>query len=151
MPSAWISPAGSSLYHALDKALKRLHQKKAELLRVLERPDIPLHNNAAEEGMRDVVKKRKVSAGTYSESGRMCRDHFASLKKTCLKLKVPILEYLRDRIFKRNAIPPLPDLIRAKAVASGAQLRTGLLRAYGKRSFADHLIDHHRTDENDQF
>ena len=107
-------------YHALDKALKRLHQKKVELLRVLERPDIPLHNNAAEEGMRDMVKKRKVSAGTYSESGRMCRDHFASLKKTCLKLKVPFLEYLRDRVFKRNAIPPLPDLIRAKAVASSA-------------------------------
>jgi transposase IS66 family protein len=107
-------------YHALDKALKRLHQKKAELLRVLERPDIPLHNNAAEEGMRDVVKKRKVSAGTYSESGRACRDHFASLKKTCLKLKVPFLEYLRDRIFRRYTIPPLPDLIRAKAVASSA-------------------------------
>ena len=107
-------------YHALDKALKRLHQKKAEMLRVLERPEIPLHNNAAEEGLRDVVKKRKVSAGTYSESGRACRDHFASLKKTCLKLKVPFLEYLRDRVFKRNTIPPLPDLIRAKAVTSGA-------------------------------
>lgn len=107
-------------YHALDQALKRLHQKKAELLRVLERPDIPLHNNAAEEGLRDVVKKRKVSAGTYSEWGRACRDHFASLKKTCLKLKVPFLEYLRDRVFKRNAIPPLPELIRAKAVAPSA-------------------------------
>jgi hypothetical protein len=107
-------------YHALDQALKRLHQKKAELLRVLERPDIPLHNNAAEEGLRDMVKKRKVSAGTYSESGRACRDHFASLKKTCLKLKVPFLEYLRDRIFKRNTIPPLPDLIRAQAIASSA-------------------------------
>ena len=107
-------------YHALDKALERRHQKKAERLRVLERPDIPLHNHAAEEGLRDAVKKRKVSAGTYSESGRMCRDHFASLKKTCLKLKVPFLDYLRDRVFKRNTLPPLPDLIRAKAVASGA-------------------------------
>jgi hypothetical protein len=86
----------------------------------LERPAVPLHHNAAEEGWRDVVKKRKVSAGTYSESGCTCRDHFASLKKTCLKLKVPFLEYLRARIFKRNTLPPLPDLIRAKAVASGA-------------------------------
>jgi Transposase IS66 family len=104
-------------YHALDKALKRLHQNKADLLRVLERPDIPLHNNAAEEGLRDVVKKRKVSAGTHSESGRTCRDHFASLKKTCLKLKVPFLEYLRDRVFKRSAIPSLADLIRMHAAA----------------------------------
>ena len=104
-------------YHALDKALGRLHQNKAELLRVLERPDIPLHNNAAEEGLRDIVKKRKVSAGTYSELGRTCRDHFASLKKTCLKLRVPFLEYLRDRIFQRRAIPPLADLIRMRAAA----------------------------------
>ena len=107
-------------YHARDQALKRLHQKKAALLRVRERPAIPRHNNAAAEGRRAVVKKRKVSAGTPSELGRACRDHFASLKKTCLKLKVPFLEYRRDRIFKRNTIPPLPNLIRAKAVASGA-------------------------------
>jgi hypothetical protein len=107
----------STGYQARAKALKRLHQKKAELWRVLERPDIPLHTNAAEEGLRDGVKKRKVSAGPYSEGGRACRDHFASLKKTCLKLQVPLLDYLRDRVFKRSAIPPLADLIRSRAAA----------------------------------
>ena len=111
---------------------------------MLERPDIPLHHNAAEEGWRDRVKKRKVSADTYSERGRACRDPFASLKKTGLKLKVPFSEYRRDRIFKRNTLPPLPDLIRAKALASGASPRTGLLRAYsvfrwGKRARNDQL------------
>jgi hypothetical protein len=79
-------------YHALNQALKRRHQKKAERLRVLERPDLPLHHNAAEEGWRDRVQKRTVSAGPSSESGRACRDPFASLKKTCLKLKLPFLE-----------------------------------------------------------
>jgi hypothetical protein len=107
-------------YHALDKALGRLHQNKAELLRVLERLDIPLHNNAAEEGLRDPVKKRKVSAGTRSDEGRRCRDHFTSLKKTCFKLGVSFLDYLHDRVFKRNTLPSLAELIRAKAAASTA-------------------------------
>jgi len=126
---------------------------------VLERPDIPLHHNAAEEGWRDRVKKRKVSADTYSERGRACRDPFASLKKTGLKLKVPFSEYRRDRIFKRNTLPPLPDLIRAKALASGASPRTGLLRAYvppirsvfaERASFGETLSRHHvdREQEN---
>jgi hypothetical protein len=107
-------------YHALDKALKRLHQNKADLLRVLERPDIPLHNNAAEEGLRDPVKKRKVSAGTRSDTGRRCRDHFTTLKKTCFKLGVSFLDYLQDRVFQRNTLPSLAELIRAKAAASTA-------------------------------
>jgi len=33
----------------LNLALKRLHANKSELLRVLERPEIPLHNNLSEQ------------------------------------------------------------------------------------------------------
>ena len=65
----------------LNNALKRIYDNKSELLLVLERPDIPLHNNGAESAIREYVKKRKISGSTRSESGRRCRDTFTSLKK----------------------------------------------------------------------
>ncbi|MGB5619047.1 MAG: transposase, partial [Desulfobacterales bacterium] len=44
----------------LNAALKRIYSNKSELLLVLDRPDIPLHNNGAETAIREYVKKRKV-------------------------------------------------------------------------------------------
>jgi FtsZ-binding cell division protein ZapB len=53
-------------YDALDQLLGRLHKRKDELLKVLERPEIPLHTNAAENDLRACVTKRKISGGTMS-------------------------------------------------------------------------------------
>ncbi len=82
---------------------------------VLDRPDIPLHNNLSERDIREYVKKRKISGSTRSEAGRRCRDTFTSLKKTCRKLGVSFWDYLYDRVSKAGKITPLPDLIRARA------------------------------------
>lgn len=103
----------------LNQALKRLHNNKSELLMVLERPEIPLHNNAAENAIREYVKKRKISGGTRSEAGRRSRDTFTSLKKTCRKLGVSFWQYLKDRIEKTNFIPDLSDLIRERVLQPG--------------------------------
>lgn len=103
----------------LNQALKRLYKNKSELLLVLERPEIPLHNNAAENAIREYVKKRKISGGTRSEAGRRCRDTFTSLKKTCRKLGVSFWQYLKDRIEKINFIPDLSDLIRERVLQPG--------------------------------
>jgi hypothetical protein len=103
-------------YQTLNQLLRRLHQNKAELLLVLERPEIPLHTNASERDIRDYVKKRKVSGGTRSELGRQCRDTFISLKKTCRKLGVSFWDYLNDRICQADRIPGLPDIIEARTV-----------------------------------
>ena len=73
-------------FHTLNLALKRLYANKKELLLVLERPEIPLHNNLSENDIRDYVKKRKISPTTRSAAGRAARDTFLSLKKTCQKL-----------------------------------------------------------------
>jgi hypothetical protein len=100
----------------LNQALKRLYNNKPELLLVLDRPEIPLQNNVAENAIREYVKKRKISGGTRSEAGRKCRDTFTSLKKTCRKLGVSFWEYLKDRIEKINLIPDLSDLIREHAL-----------------------------------
>ena len=39
-------------FSTLDRLLARLHTNKAERLRVLERPDIPLHTNGSESDIR---------------------------------------------------------------------------------------------------
>ncbi|MEE9118400.1 MAG: transposase [Calditrichia bacterium] len=101
----------------LNLALKRLYKNKPDLLLVLERPDVPLHNNASESDIREYAKRRKVSGGTKSDDGRKSRDTFISLKKTCRKLGVSFWDYLNDRNFKRYSIPRISELMRKMALA----------------------------------
>ena len=107
-------------FRTLDRTLKRLHSHKAELLLVLERPDLVLHTNGRERDIRGFVKWRKISGGTRSDLGKACRDGFASLNRTCRKLGVSFWDYLGDRINQLGVIPPLPDLIRQRATAAAA-------------------------------
>ena len=104
----------------LDRLLERLHANKAELLMVLERPEIPLHTNGSENDIRCQVTKRKVSGGTRSDIGRDCRDAFLGLAKTCGKIGVAFWDYLgaRLRVPGQPEIPYLPDVVRHRC-ASG--------------------------------
>ncbi len=103
--------ATKTCFVSLNMALRRMHKNKAELLLVLERPDIPLHNNPSENDIRGYVKKRKISGSTRSDEGRRCRDTFASLKKTCRKNGISFWAYLQDRIRGSGRIPPLATWI----------------------------------------
>ena len=103
----------------LNLALGRIYENKSELLLVLDRPDIPLHNNTAESAIREYVKRRKISGSTRSETGRRCRDTFTSLKKTCRKLGVSFWQYLHDRLHNTGQIVRLSDLIRQQASNPG--------------------------------
>jgi hypothetical protein len=100
----------------LDRLLARLHANKAELLMVLERPEIPLHTNGSENDIRCQVTRRKVSAGTRSDDGRDCRDAFLGIAKTCTKLGVAFWDYLGSRLSVPGQllVPPLPDLVRCR-------------------------------------
>jgi len=99
-------------YATLDRLLKRLHANKDELLRVLERPEIPLNTNASENDIRVCVTKRKVSGGTVSENGRIARDLMLGAAKTCGKLKISFFHYLGARLqIPGPQIPPLASLI----------------------------------------
>jgi hypothetical protein len=102
----------------IGSALKEMHAHKADLLRVLERPEVPLHNNGTESIIRGYVKTRKISGSTRSDAGRRCRDTFASLKKTCRKLGVSFWEYLKDRLGNLGTFPRLAALIRQRAAES---------------------------------
>jgi hypothetical protein len=100
-------------YATLDGLLKRLHRHKDELLRVLERPKIPLNTNASENDIRAFVTKRKISGGTVSEKGRDARDVMLGLAKTCMKLKLSFYDFIGDRLgIPGPKIPDLATLVR---------------------------------------
>ena len=107
-------------YVTLDRLLARLHRRKAELLQVLQRPEIPLHTNGSENDIRACVTKRKISGGTMSTAGRTARDVLLGLMKTCSKLGVSFRHYLGNRLHVPGAItvPPLPDLVRQAATTA---------------------------------
>ncbi|WP_347140639.1 transposase [Paracoccus sp. SSK6] len=104
-------------YKELGQLLARLHRRKHELLKVLERPEIPLHTNASENDLRACVTKRRISGGTMSADGRQARDVMLGLMKTCRKLGISFFVYLGDRLGAKGTaerIPPLPDLVGAQ-------------------------------------
>ena len=83
------------------------------MLRVLDRPEIPLNTNASENDIRTFVTKRKISGGTVSDSGRDARDIMLGLAKTCMRLKLSFYEFLGARLgVPGPQIPPLAELVR---------------------------------------
>ncbi len=119
-------------YVMLDRLLARLHRRKHELLRVLDRPEIPLNTNGSENDIRAFVTKRKISGGTVSDAGRDARDVLLGLMKTCMKLGVPFFAYLGDRLgIPAEAPVPAPrprpasrsSLIALKSVPVTAEAR----------------------------
>ena len=99
----------------INAVLQEMRVHRADLLRVLEQPAVPLHNNISETHVRDYVKKRKISGSTRSEAGRRCRDTFASLKKTCRCLGIAFWQYLNDRLRGLDQIARLAQIIRERA------------------------------------
>jgi hypothetical protein len=101
---------------SLDRLLVRLHANKVELLKVLDRPEIPLHTNGSENDIRCQVTKRHVSGGTKTNLGRDCRNAFLGLGKTCRKLRISFWNYLGARLGVPSApaVPRLAEVIRCR-------------------------------------
>jgi hypothetical protein len=116
-------------FPSIDGVLKGMRAHRSALLRVLERPEVPLHTNLSESHLRDYVKKRKISGSTRSELGRQARDTFASLKKTCRELGVNFWAYLQARVRGTAEIPRLAALIRLKAEERSARKAAAALPA----------------------
>jgi hypothetical protein len=83
------------------------------LLVALDRPDVPLHTNSAENDIRCQVIRRKISGGTRSDEGRDCLDAFLGLAKTCTKLGISLWDYLGARLAVTGSAagPYLPQLL----------------------------------------
>ncbi len=109
--------ASSAGFAALDHLLARLHANNSELLKALDRPEIPLRANASQNDIRRRVIRRKISGGTRSDAGRDRHDAFLGLAKTCAKLGVAFSDYLGARLLVPGSatIPFLPEIVSVRA------------------------------------
>ncbi len=105
-------------YGQLDHRARLTLAKKEHLLQVLRHPEIPLHNNPAELGARQRVRKRDVSLAARTAEGVNAWDTFQTLVETAKKLGVNITAYLRDRLTGRPALPSLASLIAHHAATA---------------------------------
>jgi len=102
-------------YYDLDQRIAKTRAKKTSLLRVLQHPELPLHNNASELAVRQRVRKRDVSFGPRTSLGVRAWDTFMTLADTVRKLKISFYAYIQDRISGTNQIPPLATLLTQRA------------------------------------
>jgi hypothetical protein len=102
-------------YDQLDRRIAKTKAKQPELLLVLTRPELPLHNNPAELGARAQVRKRDVSLHTMSSEGTKVQDSFLTITETAKKLGVNIYHYLFDRVSGAYAMPSLAETIRERS------------------------------------
>jgi prefoldin subunit 5 len=101
-------------YETLNELIKKTKGIKSELLLALKYPEIPLHNNPAELGAREQVRKRDVSLHTMTEEGTQANDTFSTIVQTAKKLGVSAYAYFNDRISKSFKMPSLAELIGGK-------------------------------------
>jgi hypothetical protein len=113
-------------YWALNERIALTRAKKASLLLVLNHPEIPLHNNPAELGARQRVRKRAISFGPRTNEGAKAWDTFMSLAATTKQLGVSFYHYIHDRISESQQIPALDQIIdeRARELNLGASWGT---------------------------
>src|SRR5205814_644501 len=107
-------------YDQLDECKARTLKKRDQLLMVLKHPEILLHNNPAELGARQRVRKRDVSLHARTRRGVNCWDIFQTLLESCKKLGVNFYEYVRDRLCREGHIAPLGEII--EQIAKGLEL-----------------------------
>lgn len=105
-------------YKELNKRIEKTKSKKNELLLALEYPNIPLHNNASELGVRAQVRKRDVSLQTRTDEGTKSQDAFLTIIQTAKKLKINVYNYLHEIIIKKTNRISLANLITVKIMLS---------------------------------
>jgi len=103
-------------YDELDQRIAKSQAKKSNLLLVLKHPELPLHNNPAELGARQRVRKRDVSFGPRTQDGVRAWDTFATLAATTKKLGVSFYQYIVDRISQAKQIARLAQLVENAAL-----------------------------------
>jgi len=102
-------------YQQLDERKALTLAKKEPLLMVLSHPEIPLHNNPAELGARQRVRKRDVSLQARTREGVGAWDTFQTLINTAKKLGVNMYQYFYDRVAQTNTLPSLAHLIEERS------------------------------------
>jgi hypothetical protein len=101
-------------FDILDERIELTKNKKTKLLLVLEYPELPLHNNLSESGLREFVLKRKISFGTKNAYGTKAWENYMTISATCKKIGVNFFEYIKDIFSGNMQLPKLASLIKYK-------------------------------------
>ena len=92
------------------EVVRNFQNYREELLKALDYPTVPTHNNGSEQSIREMVKRRDVSGSTQSEEGQRFRDGLATIKQTCRKLGISLYSFVLE--YFRGKAPDLSDLVR---------------------------------------
>ena len=88
--------------------------RREGLLRFLDYPMIPIHNNQAESYIREKVIRRKISGGHKNDRGAAAGNMWISLYQTVRKNGLSFFLYLQDRFKDLNQIAQLPVIIASR-------------------------------------
>lgn len=75
--------------------LDAFRKHREGLLKALDYPGLPLHNNDSERDIRGMVKFRNVSGGTSSDDGKAFRDGLMTVKQTCYRTGQNFWDFLK--------------------------------------------------------
>lgn len=81
-----------------------------EMLKALDHPGLPLHNNDSERDIRPVAKRRNISGSTKSDLGRKFRDGLMTIKQTCFRVGYNFWEFLVR--WQKGNPPDLAEMVR---------------------------------------
>ena len=110
--------AMTSISPAITGVIDSFREYRDEMLKALDHPGLPLHNNDSERDIRGFVKRRKISGSTKSEKGKQFRDGLASLKQTCFRLGLSFWRYSSD--WFQGKPPDLAQLVRERYQATSS-------------------------------
>jgi Transposase IS66 family len=96
----------------INAVINNFSTYREEMLKALEHPGLPLHNNDSERDIRSVAKRRNLSGSTKSDLGRKFRDGLLTIKQTCFRLGYNFWDYLQ--CWFRSKAPDLTELIRTR-------------------------------------
>ena len=94
----------------ITEVIKNFRDYREEMLKALDYPGVPLHNNGSEQSVREMVKRRDVSGSTKSGEGQKFRDGLATIKQTCRKLGLSLYSFVLQHFHGQS--PDLPGLVR---------------------------------------
>ena len=106
-----------TIYDELNKRLALTREKKTELLTVLDYPEVPLHNNLSEIGIRELVIKRKISGGVETDEGLKAWENNMSILATCKKLGISFFEVMKS-VYSKKETTNFRDLILNRKICA---------------------------------
>jgi len=105
-----------SMSPEINAVINNFATYRDELLKALEHPGLPLHNNDSERDIRGVAKLRNISGSTKSDSGRCFRDGLMSIKQTCMRVGYNFGGYLQQ--WYHGDPPDLAAMVKHRYQAS---------------------------------